>query len=108
VTASGDSNGKLFFESVFRKGGHSTFHALLREGVNLEHKQVGAFLKAVLDSGCTYEGADRILFAFDVPPELRADAVYSALQLGVERNLWNLEIGSYDGTDIRIPNLQAP
>jgi Domain of unknown function (DUF4265) len=96
VTAS-NQDGKLVFQSVFRKGGHSTFRALLRDGVSFENKQVGALLKAIRESGCTYEGADRILFAFDVPPEVRADLVYVALQLGVERNLWDVEIGSYDG-----------
>jgi hypothetical protein len=38
-----------------------------------------------------------LLQAFDVPPNVRADLVYAALQLGVERNLWDIEIGSYDG-----------
>jgi hypothetical protein len=57
-------------------------------------------LQAIRDCGSTYEMADSVLFAIDVPPDVRVDSVFAALALGVQSDLWDVEVGSHDGPTI--------
>jgi hypothetical protein len=66
------NDGRLFFSSVARRGGHSTYRVRLPAGKPHSHfLDRWAPLEAL---GCTYEGSSlggRRLYAIDVPPPAR-------------------------------------
>jgi len=86
-------NGKFIYDSIIRRGGHSTYRILIQESVR------GEVLKPYLDAleglGCTYEtseGPTRLL-AVDVPPEADIYKVYALLEKGESDGVWGFEEG---------------
>lgn len=80
---------QLLFQSVFQRGGHSTYRIFL-----LQHTSIGEFEKSWLaleEIGCSYERATDQLFAIDVPPETDIDQAYSALERGEKAKVWDFE-----------------
>ena len=69
VEAQPDSSGQLQFVRVVRKAGNRTIRVILEvtpDGEQtFESKQT---LRGVVERGCSFEGADRVLVAINIPP----------------------------------------
>lgn len=85
-------NGRLIFQSVSRRGGHSTYRVKL-----LKCKSHEDFLEKFSELeklGCTYEGTgnnERMLYAIDLPPKVNVADVYSILESEEEAGNWEFE-----------------
>jgi hypothetical protein len=79
------------FQSVSMRGGHSTYRALLKEG--LDDDTFREFWRPLEKLGCTYEGANGELLAVDVPPHADIHAVFELLKKGESSGVWSFEEG---------------
>ncbi|GMN04225.1 DUF4265 domain-containing protein [Erythrobacter sp. MTPC3] len=85
-------DGRLVFESVLRRGGHSTYRIKLPPRKTHED-----FLRGFdkLDHlGCTFEGSvagSRRLYSIDLPPSTDVAAVYEIMEDGEARGEWEFE-----------------
>lgn len=91
VSAITTPDGKLHFENIIEKSGHSLYRVILNEGV---HKS--AFLARWLkldELGCSYESNSNPehIFSIDVPPDVDVYAVYDVLSSGFEEGVWDFE-----------------
>ena len=83
-------DGDLVFDSVQKRGGHSTYRVRLKPG--REHFDFISIWPQLEDFGCSYEHArDLKLYSIDVPPDVNVHHVYSLLQTGVVMDLFDLE-----------------
>lgn len=90
--------GRLFFEEIVRRSGHSTYR--VRLAPERSHDVFLNSWSSLEEAGCTFEGSDldgRRLYAIDVPPEADVTAVYKKLEEGEERGIWQFEEGHYAG-----------
>jgi hypothetical protein len=86
-----ESDGQFLVKSVGERGGHSTYRIFLADGSTEENfAQIWTPLEQL---GCTYERANRVLVAIDVPPVSDVYAVYAALEKGEESGVWEFEEG---------------
>lgn len=82
----------LFFESVVRRGGHSTFRVFLKIS-DLETKFIEKQFQPFVDLGCSYEGNGQRLFSIDVPPTVDLKKVVDLLEEGENISKWEYEEG---------------
>lgn len=90
--------GRLIFDKIKKRGGHSTYRVKLQPGAN--HGQFLARWPPFDSVGCGYEGSDlgeRRLYAIDVPSEADVERIYSWLEKGEQDGLWDFEEGHYSG-----------
>jgi hypothetical protein len=89
-------DGRLVFNRVLKRSGHSTYRVKLRVGQTHEF-----FLQnwgKLADLGCSFEGSTagrRLLYSIDVPKTADVYAVYAALQAGEDNSLWEFEEAHY-------------
>lgn len=86
-------NDKLIYNSIVRRGGHSTYRILFHE--NIRSEIFKSYWGPIEGLGCTYEAAgDRArLLAVDVPPETDIYKVYALLEKGEADGIWGFEEG---------------
>ena len=99
-----ESDGQLWVKSVGERGGHSTYRIYLPDE-STEEKFTRIWIPFE-QLGCTYERANRVLVAIDVPPTSDVDAVYAVLEKGEESGVWTFEEG-HCGHPLR-PDSQNP
>jgi hypothetical protein len=87
VEALPDSDGQLHLVRVVEKSGNRTIRLMCAVGesdreLTLESKQL---LAGLIERGCSYEGANKVLVAVNVPPLVRLDLIAEYLvEAGVE------------------------
>ncbi|SRR6266481_261293 len=84
-------DGTLDFISISKRGGHSTYRILLKEGENVESPQFIKHWQLLQRMGCTYEQAKSRWLAVDVPPETDIFATYRFLENGETAKVWTFE-----------------
>ena len=94
-----EMGGILFFNSVFKHSGHSTYRVMMpipsEENKGLKEKFI-EYWKPLESVGCSYESTKigRIdFYAIDVPPEANIYHVYDLLMLGENDHIWDFEEG---------------
>lgn len=89
-------DGQLFFQSVKKRSGHSTYRVILNEG--LTHHHFTKFWEHILKHGCTYEHGDMLslpLYTIDVPHNSDIEEVYAWLVEGENEDIWDFEEAHY-------------
>jgi hypothetical protein len=81
--------GRLVYEGVSLRGGHSTYWIVL-EG-EAQRARFDARWAALRKLGCTFEGDGGRTFAVDVPPHADADEVVDLLEEGASAGVWLYE-----------------
>ena len=82
-------DGVLRFKGVSIAGGHSTYRIVLAD---VTRDDVERFLRPLAELGCTYEEGKAL--AVDVPPAANIYQVYSLLEAGEARGLWEFDEGN--------------
>jgi hypothetical protein len=82
-------DGLLTFTGVVSRGGHSTYRLLLPDDITIKHRRFVAYWKRLERMGCTFELANRIWLAVDVPPETDIDKVCVVLEDGEKNGAWS-------------------
>lgn len=85
------SEEKLWFKSVIKRGGHSTYRILLLNNIN--ENLFDKYWKALEKNGCTYEKGKTRFYAIDVPPSSDIYKVYQLLEKGEQDSIWEFEEG---------------
>ena len=96
VSVVNDKVGKLIFDSVLERGGHSTYRVKLP--INKDHRYFLEMWPKLEKLGCTFEGtsADKCrLYAIDVPPGADVNRIYNILQDAEDNGFWEFEEGHY-------------
>jgi Domain of unknown function (DUF4265) len=83
------SDGALEFESVVRRGGHSTYRILLIEKQPDDPRRT---MEELITKGLSVE-EDAGLLAVDVPPEIALGPVRDYLFEGIDSGRWEVEEG---------------
>lgn len=85
-------NGRLVFQTVAKRGGHSTYRVRLPTGKS--HEDFLSKFSELERLGCTYEGTgnnERRLYAIDLPPSSNVADVYQILEDGEKAGNWEFE-----------------
>jgi hypothetical protein len=80
------SEGRLLFDQVVRRGGHSTYRIALRPDATAGRP--AELLGRLEQNKLNVEGWSPRFFAIDVPPESDIYAVYEILQEGLDDGTW--------------------
>ena len=81
----------LLFSEIVEKSKHSTYRIYLMPEISKERfKEVWNSLQVI---GCTYEKADKNLYAVDVPPDTNIYKAYELLEKGEKEGIWDFEEG---------------
>lgn len=80
-----------FITDVIRRSGHSTYRFILEQDVPESAWQ--KYWQPLEAAGCSYERADKKLFAVDVPPKADIHQVYALLEAGERDGVWGFEEG---------------
>lgn len=99
VTAK-EKQGFLKYESVMKRGGHSTYRIII-DHAKVSPNKFQKYWKRFSELACTYEGGPEFqsedkklkLYALDVHPEANLDQVYAKLQAGEDEGIWEFEEG---------------
>ena len=86
-----DVDGRLFFERVLERGGHSTYRVLVKNQAGFESDGFRRLWKSLQALGCSNEVAKCRWIAIDVPKISDPDAVCKILELGEEESVWTFE-----------------
>jgi hypothetical protein len=85
------SEGRLCFDTIKSRSGHSTYRLFLSEkGVN-EPEEVIRFWSRLEELGCQRELAGRRVVSVDVPPESDIFAIFRILEAAENGGLWSFE-----------------
>lgn len=94
-------DGRVVFQSVARRGGHSTYRVKLPKGKS--HKDFLEKFSELGKLGCTYEGTgnnERRLYTIDLHPKVNVSDVYSILENEELAGSWEFEeVHFYKGYD---------
>jgi hypothetical protein len=92
-------DGSLVFESVLKRGGHSTYRIQLREQKEYspnDKYMLMRHLDLLIKLGCEFELGDFGLIAVDVGPAMKLGAVAEVLKSGYDDGIWNWQKGHID------------
>ncbi len=84
--------GRMFFHSVAKRGGHSTYR--VRLAAPHTHDDFMRNFAKLRGFGCSFEGSklgERLLYAIDVPPGANVAAVYKILEDMESAGDWEFE-----------------
>lgn len=84
------------FDSVVRKGGHSTYRIFLQSGHTLQDESFQKHWAPIKGLGATFEKANERLLSVDLAPNVDVQKVYSLLKQGETDGLWFFEEGNYE------------
>lgn len=88
INSKGDD---LHFSEVVEKSKHSTYRIYLMPEISNERFK--EFWNGLQVIGCTYEKADKNLYAIDVPSETNIYKAYELLEKGEKKGIWDFEEG---------------
>ncbi len=95
-----EKQGFLKYESVLKRGGHSTYRIII-DHAKVPINKFQNYWKHFSELACTYEGGPEFrskdknlkIYAIDVHPEVKLDQVYAKLQKGEHEGIWEFEEG---------------
>lgn len=91
-----EASGRLLFDSVSERGGHSTYRVKLPSGKG--HEDFLKYWPELSALGCSFEGSsvdERRLYAIDLPPEVDVQAAYDVLRANEDAGVWEFEEAHY-------------
>jgi hypothetical protein len=91
VVLANEVEGRLKFQEVATRGGHSTYRVLVKDSAGYESDGFQRLWTRLHELGCSYEVAKRRWITIDVPPTSDVFAVYRTLEEGSENGVWTFE-----------------
>ena len=92
VEAFEGTDGRLTFDRVTERGGHSTYRIVLED--DTDEDTFSRRWAPLQEAGCRYEShSEEPLYAVDVPPEADIHRVYELLADGERDGIWDFEEG---------------
>ena len=85
--------GRLQFQSVLTRGGHSTYRVWLQDPEGYEGTGWKELWPYFAELGCSFERAKQRWMAIDVPKASNVDAVYALLAEGEADGVWEFSEG---------------
>jgi hypothetical protein len=85
------ADGRLLFDKVLERGGHSTYRVLIKDPAGFESDGFRRLWGSLQALGCYHEVAKCRSVTVNVPKLSDSDAVYKILELGEEENVWTFE-----------------
>ena len=83
--------GRLQFQEIAIRGGHSTYRILVKDPSGYESEGFRKLWARLLEIGCSHEIARLQWIAIDVPPESDIFIVYKLLEEGFSDSKWAFE-----------------
>jgi len=80
------SEGRLLFDRVVRRGGHSTYRVALRP--DAPAARVRELMDRIEQTNSSVEGTSPRFFAVDVPPQSDIYSLFEVLQEGLDDGAW--------------------
>jgi hypothetical protein len=93
VVAATMVNGRLEFDSVVSRSGHSTYRVLIANEQGPESPAFAFLWQRLAALGCSNEVAKRRWVAIDIPATTNADSVYGILEVGAHEGVWTFDEG---------------
>ena len=91
VVIANEVEGRLRFQEVAIRGGHSTYRVLVKDAAGYENKGFQNLWARLRELGCSYEVAKRCWITIDVPPDSDVFAVYRILEEESADGGWTFE-----------------
>jgi len=85
------------FDSVARKGGHSTYRLFLQGDRTIHDEQFRSLWGTIQELRATFENANDHFVSVDIPPSADVAKVYELLQQGEKQGVWAFEEANYEG-----------
>lgn len=84
-----EEGGRLAFDAVLSRGGHSTYRVLIKDEAGFESPEFKRRWVGLERLACSFEVAKKRWVS--IPPSSDVFAVYKALELGEEDDVWTFE-----------------
>jgi hypothetical protein len=97
VVTAKPAEGRLIFQGVAKRGGHSTYRLYLQNGRKIQDSQFNEFWKPISALGATFENANDHFVAVDIPPKVDIHRIYQLMQAGEDAGAWAFEEAHYGG-----------
>jgi len=91
VVVANELEGRLRFQEVASRGGHSTYRVLVKDPAGYESEGFRKLWARLRELGCSYEVAKRRWITIDVPPDTDVFVVYRILEEGAANEVWTFE-----------------
>jgi hypothetical protein len=91
VVIADEQDGRLRFQEVASRGGHSTYRVLVSDPAGFESEGFRHLWERLSELGCSYEVAKRHWVTIDVPPDSDVFAAYRIFEQGAASAVWTFE-----------------
>lgn len=91
VVVASQVEGRLRFQEVSARSGHSTYRVLVKDTAGYEGADFQKLWARLRELGCTYEVAKRRWITIDVPSDSDVFTVYRILEQGEADGVWSFE-----------------
>jgi hypothetical protein len=91
VVEAEEAEGRLRFQIVVSRGGHSTYRIFLQDGRTIKDTDFRIYWDPISAVGATFENADDHFVAVDIPPGRDVAAIYELLEKGEQDGIWAFE-----------------
>ncbi len=91
VIAAEEVDGRLRFQNVISRGGHSTYRIFLQGGRTIKEPDFRTYWEPISAQGATFENADDHFVAVDIPPGKDVAKIYELLNGGEQDGIWAFE-----------------
>lgn len=96
VVSARETAGRLVFQEVISKGGHSTYRVFLHDGRTIHSPEFKKLWTPISELGATFENANDHFVAVDIPKGRDIHAIYELLDQGEQDEVWSFEEGNYE------------
>src|SRR5271165_4864782 len=96
VVSAREIDGRLVFQDVTSKGGHSTYRVFLNNDRTIYSPEFKKLWAPISELGATFENANDHFVAVDIPKGKDIHAIYELLEQGEVDELWSFEEGNYE------------
>lgn len=86
-----ENDGRLQFEKVSERGGHSTYRVLIKDPAGFESNGFQEYSGRLRSLNCSYEVARHRWIAIDIPRNADPNIVYELLENGEHSGVWTFE-----------------
>ena len=103
VVVANEVEGRLRFQEVATRGGHSTYRVMVNDPAGYESEAFQRLWARLRELGCIYEVAKRRWITIDVPPDSDVFAVYRTLEAGAADGVWTFEEAHCGNPKVNVP-----
>jgi len=96
VVTAEEVEGRLVFQGVLAKGGHSTYRVFLCDGRTIQSTEFKKYWAPISALGATFENANDHFISIDIPKGKDVQKIYDSLNQGEQDEVWFFEEGNYE------------